>query len=732
MSARDLRKINAGAEQDNRAFSAPDLSLLVNNMPSFVYRCLNDYYWTMVFISAGCRNVTGYAPHELVQNASLSFGDIIHSEDRRWEQWQERLRTVGHIDDEYRIIAASGEERWVWDRGQGVFDDQGQLIYIDGFVMDITHSKKAELALLAQEEQYRQLFNLSPVAIAILDFKGTFIDVNLAYCRHIGYTKDELIGANVRLCVLTENLPLVEQNIAAMKAGATLDHEVRCLRKDGSIRVTALREKAVPLFGGGQGILSLATDITEMKHTQEALQHSEKKYRSLVENMLEGMFIFNADGQLLFWNRAGLKIAGFDASKEHKLFMASIFNLVHPNSADKVRQDLQAVWQGQSVMGEYQYRRPSGVVGWYEAYSTRINYEGTDAALVLVRDISERKKEQSDLEFLSWYDPLTYAHNRRYFEKLLSQNDFPNPGVVVVDLDGLKLANDAFGHAAGDTLLKEAANILKLCTPPGAVTARIGGDEFVLILPNTNDEQAETVMNSIRGLQDAYNSKHPPFPLSLSVGYQASSPQAPTLYEIFRQADNLMYKQKLLHRLSRRSTIVQSLMAALEAKNVETREHVERLGELTILLARRIGYPESKLDDLGLFAKFHDIGKVGVADSILNKPGRLTPDERKEIERHSEIGFHIANATPELNHIAKFILQHHEWYDGSGYPLGLKGEEIPLECRMVSIVDAYDAMTSDRPYRKAMTNVSAIRELKLCAGTQFDRKLVEVFVSVIT
>jgi len=731
MSAREVRKIAANALRPNGTLSAPDLSLLVGNLPGFVYRCLNDYDWTMLYVSEGCRKITGYAPEELVNNARLSYGSIIHPQHRSWGKWQEMLRTVGYMEDEYRIITASGEERWVWERGQGIFDDDGQLVCVDGFITDITQSKVAELALATQGEQYRQLFDLSPVAIAILDLDGTYINVNLAYCHQIGYTRDELIGKNVRIVVLPENLPFVDQHIAAMRYGATLDHEVLCVRKDGSVRITALREKAVPLFRGGQGILSLAMDITDIKQTQNALQQSEKKYRSLVENMLEGMFILNLKGEILLWNKAGLKLSGLDDAEADMLYLASVFCLIHPNSAEKVRQDMREVLQGQGVMGEYQYLRPSGVAGWFEAYSTRINYEGTDALLVLVRDTTERKREQEQMEFLSWHDPLTHVYNRRYFEELLSDNDFPRPGVVVVDLDGLKLVNDAIGHLAGDRLLKETANILKLCTPKGAVAARIGGDEFVVILPETTEEQAETVMNSIRGLQDAYNTRHPQFPLSLSLGYQSASAQATNLYEIFKQADNLMYKQKLLHRLSSRSTIVQSLMAALEAKHVETREHVERLGELTLLLARRIGYPESKTNDLELFAKFHDIGKVGIADSILNKPGRLTAEERKEIERHAEIGFHIASSTPELNHIAKFILQHHEWYDGAGYPLGLKGEEIPVECRMVSIVDAYDAMTSDRPYRKAMTNGKAISELKLCAGSQFDQGLVEVFISLI-
>ena len=148
-------------------------------------------------------------------------------------------------------------------------------------------------------------------------------------------------------------------------------------------------------------------------------------------------------------------------------------------------------------------------------------------------------------------------------------------------------------------------------------------------------------------------------------------------------------------------------------------------------LAERIGLTQQKINDLILLAQFHDIGKVGVADRILFKPGPLTNEEKIEMQRHCEMGYHIALSAPELAPIADWILKHQEWWNGQGYPLGLKEEEIPLECRIISIVDAYDAMTSDRPYRKALSHQSAIRELKRCSGSQFDPVLIESFIYIL-
>ena len=191
-----------------------------------------------------------------------------------------------------------------------------------------------------------------------------------------------------------------------------------------------------------------------------------------------------------------------------------------------------------------------------------------------------------------------------------------------------------------------------------------------------------------------------------------------------------MYREKLHRSKSTRSAIVQALMKALEVRDFITEGHADRLQELVISLGREMNLSERNLADLRLLAKFHDIGKVGIPDRILFKPGRLTGEESKEMQRHSEIGHRIAQSAPDLLPIADHILRHHEWWNGGGYPLGLKGDDIPLECRILAIADAYDAMTSDRPYRNAMSQEEAFIELVNNSGIQFDPKLVPIFIRV--
>ncbi|KAF0196981.1 MAG: PAS/PAC sensor-containing diguanylate cyclase [Bacillota bacterium] len=723
----ELKQVEATLRQTERT-----LTTLISNLPGFVYRCANDSHWTMSYISEGCQPITGFAPNDFIDNKRLSFNDIIHPDYQMWVFWQEAITTKHPFEQEYPIITASGETRWVWERGRGIFDDNGELLYLEGFITDITKRKEAEIRLAASEDQYRRLFELSPVAIIVEDLSGTILQVNSSYCQGSGYNKEELVGQNVRMFVPPENLPFVDLHIAALQAGATIEHEVQSLHKGGEIRIKMLRERAIPLYNGEQGILSLATDITDMKLVQESLLRSEKKYRSLVEHLLEGMIIVTLSGEVLLWNPAALKIYGIDPSDIASLHSATAFDFIHPTFVDKVREDMALITKGQDLTNQFQFLRRNGQVGWLEAHSTRIDYEGSSAAiLVLMRDITELKQEQALKEFLSWHDALTNVYNRRYFEKVISENAFPAPSIIVADLDGLKLINDTLGHSSGDSLLRVIANILHQCAPGNAVVARIGGDEFVIITPYSSQKNVEELVRTIRGRQDDYNSDHPELPLSLSLGYAVADSEPTSLYDIFKRADNFMYRQKLFHRKSSRSALIQALMGALETKNLETREHVERLGELAARVARHIGYPESKIMELDLFAKFHDIGKVGVADSILNKPGPLTAEERVEMERHSEIGYRIASATPELSPIADLIFKHQEWWNGKGYPLGFKGTDIPIECRIVAIVDAYDAMTSDRPYRKAMSKDLALAELRRCAGTQFDPALVAAFLQII-
>lgn len=337
------------------------------------------------------------------------------------------------------------------------------------------------------------------------------------------------------------------------------------------------------------------------------------------------------------------------------------------------------------------------------------------------------------LKHLSLHDALTGLHNRAYFEeemRRLEKSRSTSVGIIICDVDGLKLVNDTLGHETGDMLLKAAGKVIKDSFRESDMVARIGGDEFAVLLPDSTRDALERACKRTQDAVTRHNEKHPELPLSISVGFALRNDSSTKMRALFKEADNIMYREKLHRKQSARSAIVQTLMKTLEVRGLITEEQVERVKNLTLSLAQAINLPERAIADLQLLVKFHNIGKIGIPDSILFKPVPLNPEEVKGLQQHCAIGHRIAVLAPDLVPIADWILKHHEWWNGQGYPLGLKGERIPLECRILAIADAYDAMTSNRPYRKAMTHQEALMELKRCAGTQFDPYLVEKFIQV--
>ncbi len=338
-----------------------------------------------------------------------------------------------------------------------------------------------------------------------------------------------------------------------------------------------------------------------------------------------------------------------------------------------------------------------------------------------------REREQ-ELTFSSYHDALTGIYNRAYFYDKVREAG-PQAGVIMADMDGLKVINDTFGHKIGDQSLIDAAGILVRCISSDSIPARIGGDEFAVYVPATTREGVQKTIQTLRQEIGRYNDSHT-LPLQLSLGFALADGKEMPLVELMATADKWMYREKLRQAGTHRSQFSNTLKEMLVARDYITEGHVSRVTDITIALAKAVGLPSAQIPDMELFAYFHDIGKVGVSDRILNKCGPLSENERHEMQQHSEIGHRIASATDDLSGIADWILKHHERWDGKGYPWGIAGEDIPVQCRILAIADAYDAMTSDRPYRKAMSHLDAIAEMRRNAGTQFDPALVEKFIEL--
>jgi diguanylate cyclase (GGDEF)-like protein/PAS domain S-box-containing protein len=342
--------------------------------------------------------------------------------------------------------------------------------------------------------------------------------------------------------------------------------------------------------------------------------------------------------------------------------------------------------------------------------------------------ISKREKEQEN-EYLAYHDYLTGVFNRRYFDKEFarrnSDDEYPI-AIIMGDVNGLKLYNDTYGHLAGDLALKEIANKIRASINSEDILARISGDEFAVIISKTNEEDVRKYMDL---LTQTINKKHDHNggkSLTISCGCGIQRKKEDPLDAVLKEAEAYMYNRKYFDSKSTRSNKVNIILEALFAKSEREKYHSERVSLISEGIAVIMKLDEQLIDRVRTAGLLHDIGKIGIDENILNKNGKLDKNEWEIMKLHSAKGADILGRTVEYKQITDIVLSHHEWYDGTGYPNGLKGETIPLEARIIAIADAYDAMTNERPYRNAISDKAALTEIKKCSGTQFDPKIVKL------
>jgi diguanylate cyclase (GGDEF)-like protein/PAS domain S-box-containing protein len=469
----------------------------------------------------------------------------------------------------------------------------------------------------------------------------------------------------------------------------------------------------------------------------------------IVDLLPDGVLAVDREGKVVLWNRAVEEMTGIRKEKvlgkgEYAYAVPFygerrpiLVNILLGNGQEWAQRYEKIKQKGQVLIGEgfapcaYGGR---GLHFWTLAapiYDEKGNLLG---AVQCTRDIGERKKMEDELRHQSTHDALSGLYNRAFFEEELRRlekgRSFP-VSLILCDLNGLKVVNDALGHERGDELLRRTAKVLAGCVRGADVVARVGGDEFAVVLPQTDRKAAEEVVKRIIEAVERNNAQHPDLPLSISLGIATAEDASRPLQKVYTEADDAMYRDKLARGTEPHRAVVRVLKVALAEKDFVAGGHTERVKKLACMLGEAVELSRNDLDTLCLLADMHDIGKLGVPEYILFKPAALTETEWEEIRRHPEVGYRIALSSAELAPVAELIRQHHERWNGQGYPRGLRGEETHILSRILAIADAYDAMTSKRPYRSARSPAEALEELKRSAGTQFDPHLVEIFVRLL-
>ncbi|OZM56661.1 hypothetical protein CIB95_10575 [Lottiidibacillus patelloidae] len=393
----------------------------------------------------------------------------------------------------------------------------------------------------------------------------------------------------------------------------------------------------------------------------------------------------------------------------------------------------------------------------YEGLNLNASYEINEVADAFNKMVYKLE----DRYFKSITDPLTGTYNSAFFKHKLQQHIQTanklkqSVSLLFCDIDNFKKLNDHEGHVYGDKVLKDIAQLIKDNVRSEDIVCRYGGEEFVVIMPNIDERLAYNQAEKIRNLVALHGNNSILTPISISIGL-ASYPDDANEQDFIHLADQAMYTAKSLgknrvvkvseiDKLKKESysrntkdnqgnllrTII-SLTKAVEAKDSYTHSHSEMVSKYAGILASSMGLEDEEVKRISIAGLLHDIGKIGIPDSILNKEGKLTEEEIKTMKTHPELGYNILAFVDELEEVLPYVLYHHERPDGKGYPEGIKGNEIPLGAKIISVVDAFHSMTSARPYRKQPLTVPlAIKQLKNGKGTQFDEEVVNHFLSII-
>ncbi|SET50104.1 diguanylate cyclase (GGDEF) domain-containing protein [Natronincola peptidivorans] len=476
--------------------------------------------------------------------------------------------------------------------------------------------------------------------------------------------------------------------------------------------------------------------ITYAHMMKKKAKEHEVKYRNIFDNMFDGFayykIVFDGNNKpvdyiFLEVNDIFIKSLGINrknvinrsikeifSDKKYNSFLNDI-NVYGEAAADGVKLHIKEYYL------EYAKR-------WF---SITISSPQQGYLSTLLTDITERKNSEEKLKYLTFYDKLTGLYNRAYFEEELKRINVKRQlplSIIIGDINGLKIANDVFGHKEGDKLLINIAQKLKESCRNEDLVARWGGDEFVILLPKTAEEATEYICNRIK--KTCQQEGNGLIKTSIALGSITKNNENEDINQLLIKAESKMYKNKLIESKIAHEMIIDSLKNALMERTHETKLHIDNIKKISLQIANYIGMSQKSIQELELLAEFHDIGKISISNTTMNKTAMLTEEEWDLLKQHAVTGYRIASSSKRLIPIAEAILFHHEWWNGRGYPLGLKNEEIPIISRILAIADAYDVMIHGRAYKKPMEPNEALQEIKNCAGTQFDSKLVEIFLKV--
>ena len=671
-----------------------------------------------------------FPPDSLHKIISIMQEELEKDKEPGSDKNRTRLIEVEH----YRI---DGTTIWIAMHVSFIRDEHGDPIGFQGVTRDITENKLMAEKLQESQHMLKMVLDTVPARIFWKDVDLNYLGCNRLFAQDVGLADpEEIVGLNDYQIFWRDQADLYRKDdLDVIKTGnpkINYEESQTTLGGDtlwGRTSKIPLRNETDKIIG----VLGTYEDITARKKMEELVCLEKERLKTTLLSIGDGVISTDNRGNVALLNTIAEKLTGWTQEEAFGKPLEEVFHIINEFTRVRCENPAYKAMETRSIVELANHTMLISKNGFEwpieDSAAPIMDREKNIHGVVLVfRDVTEKKKKQAEIEYLSFHDQLTGLYNRRFFEEELERLDttinLPLT-IAMLDINGLKLANDAFGHAVGDMVLKKVAKLIKKVFRSDDVIARIGGDEFVIILKKTNSKRAKRIMERLTKAISSEKVKS--LILSISCGWETKYNNDDNIATILKKAEDQMYRRKLSESASIHHKTISVIIKTLYEKNQREEKHSKRVGQLCAAIGTALGLKDEDIGELRTVGLMHDIGKIAIDDRILNRPEALVESEWLEIKRHPEIGYKILSSVNEFAPLAEYVLAHHERWDGNGYPRGLKGEKIPLEARIIAVADAYDAMTSDRPYRLGLSQDAALAEIKRNAGTQFDPVIVKVF-----